>query len=82
MRAAFTVRVSKMEAKLRDKPDEASSSVLPAARCGFGTKAERLRADARRRISPLSQDALDGASFITPGLVYTWVGDVDASVRN
>jgi TolB-like protein/Tfp pilus assembly protein PilF len=84
MRAAFTDARSKMEAKLRDKPDEALvfgiTGLIDAA---LGRKTEAIAEGLRAvELRPLSQDAVDGASVVTTlALIYAWVGDVDAAVQ-
>jgi tetratricopeptide (TPR) repeat protein len=81
---AFVDAHKKLEAKLRETPDDAlllgQFSLIDAA---LGRKAEAI-AEAQRAVQlrPLARDALDGATLLgSLAMTYAWVGDVNSAIE-
>lgn len=82
--SAFSATRSKLEAKLRDKPDDPILlGQLALVDAGLGRKQDAI-SEAQRAVAlrPLSQDALDGATVLSSlAMTYAWTGDVNAALE-
>ena len=83
-RDAFAKARLKIEAKLRDEPnDGALVAMLGLIDAGLGHNEEAL-AEGRRAVElrPISNDALDGAVVIgNLAMIYAWVGDNNSAIE-
>src|SRR6266700_3636521 len=83
-REAFGAARVKIEAKLRDQPDDGGLlATLGLIDAGLSRKEQAL-AEGRRaaQLRPISNDAVDGAAVIgNLAMIYAWVGDNDSAIE-
>jgi TolB-like protein/class 3 adenylate cyclase/Flp pilus assembly protein TadD len=83
-REAFSAARTKIEAKLRDQPDDGVLlATLGLIDAGLFRKEQAL-AEGRRAVElrPITDDAVDGAAVIgNLAMTYVWVGDVDSAME-
>jgi TolB-like protein/class 3 adenylate cyclase/Tfp pilus assembly protein PilF len=83
-REAFGAARVKIEAKLRDQPDDGVLlATLGLIDAGLSRK-EQAVGEGRRAVElrPISNDAVDGATVIgNLAMIYAWVGDVDSAME-
>src|SRR6266566_6137280 len=83
-REAFGAARVKIEAKLRDQPDDGVLlATLGLIDAGLSRKEQAL-AEGRRaaELRPISNDAVDGAAVIgNLAMIYAWVGDNDSAIE-
>ncbi len=83
-RDAFGAARVKIEAKLRDQPDDGVLlATLGLIDAGLSRK-EQAVGEGRRAVElrPISNDAVDGATVIgNLAMIYAWVGDVDSAME-
>ena len=83
-RAAFAAAREKIEAKLRDHPDDgilvAQIGLIDA---GLQRRQEAIAEGLRAvELRPISSDAVDGAAVLSSvAMIYAWVGDVDPAIE-
>jgi TolB-like protein/class 3 adenylate cyclase/Flp pilus assembly protein TadD len=83
-RGAFSAARLKIEAKLRDQPDDGVLlAMLGLIDAGLSRKQEAIAEGLRAvELRPISNDALDGAAVIgNLAMTYAWVGDVDSAME-
>ena len=83
-REAFGAARVKIEAKLRDQPDDGVLlATLGLIDAGLSRK-EQAVGEGRRaaELRPISNDAVDGAAVIgNLAMIYAWVGDNDSAIE-
>lgn len=83
-RAAFTDARNKLEAKLREKPDDALIlGFLGVTDAALGRDQEALSESQRAvALRPIAQDAVDGAVVVGAlAQTYCWLGNTDAAIE-
>jgi len=82
--AAFAAARKKIEAKLRDKPEDAGYlSEVATLDAGLGRKDDAIR-EARRAVEllPIAKDGVNGPVYVTAlALVYAWTGERDRALE-
>ncbi len=82
--AAFTDTRNKLDAKLREKPDDALLlGQLAVVDAGLG-RAQDAVAEARRAVAlrPISEDAVDGPTVLSSlAMTCAWIGDVNSALE-
>src|SRR2546426_5176917 len=83
-REAFGAARLKIEAKLRDQPDDGVLlATLGLIDAGLSRKQEAIAEGLRAvELRPISNDAVDGAAVIgNLAMIYAWVGDIDSAME-
>src|SRR5438132_6473765 len=83
-REAFGAARVKIEAKLRDQPDDGVLlATLGLIDAGPSRKQEAIAEGLRAvELRPISNDAVDGAAVIgNLAMIYAWVGDIDSAME-
>src|SRR5438552_6261409 len=82
--AAFAAARKKMDAKLRDKPEDAGYlSEVATLDAGLGRKDDAIR-EARRAVEllPIAKDGVNGPVYVAAlALVYAWTGERDRALE-
>ncbi len=83
-RAAFDSAIVILEARIRDRPDDAGPhSSLGRAYAGLGRKEEAIREGLRAvELLPISRDALNGPNYVLElAWIYALVGEQEAAIE-
>ena len=83
-RAAFDSAIVILEARIRDRPDDAGPhSSLGRAYAGLGRKEEAIREGLRAvELLPISRDALNGPNYVLElAWIYAMVGEQEAAIE-